>query len=162
MMFVGWPNHLSKCLSVPLSLSRTLCCTFFFPKDLYRKKQNGDLDLQPFLRQGPSHRGLISPRWVALDALLCYFCFLPVSLFPLSARVSTFPRIGILMLCFRICTAYQDTRSRRLATFSLRTSLAYPGWLLTRSGPSLGRRGPPQTCSHGPTAPYIILQASGA
>ena len=41
------------------------------------KKQNGDLDLHPFCRQGPSTRGLISPRGVVLDALLGYvFCLL--------------------------------------------------------------------------------------
>ena len=47
-------------LSLPLSLSLPL--TFVFPKDLCRKKRNGDLDLQHYFRQEPSTRGLISPR----------------------------------------------------------------------------------------------------
>ena len=46
--------------------------------------------------------------------------------------------------------------------FSLRTSLACPGRLPTRSGPSLGRRGPPQTCARGPSVRDVALQASGA
>ena len=68
---VGWGRccqggSLSVRSSLPLSLSlilsRSLPLTFVFPEDLCPKNQNGDLDLQPYFRQGPSTRGLISPR----------------------------------------------------------------------------------------------------
>ena len=61
--------------------------------------QKGDIDLQNFLRQGPSTRGLISPRGVALDALLGYVNILVVGLFVFSFRVSTLANtIGTLFV----------------------------------------------------------------
>ena len=58
-LFPFVPLSLSLSLSLSLALFVLLSS---FRKTFTVKKQNGDLDLQPFLRQGPSHRGLISPR----------------------------------------------------------------------------------------------------